>query len=85
MQAPARGDIRVVEVPATELASRLGARIAANMVMLGFLQEASTLLSEQDLQETIAEQVPAKFLEVNLQAAAQGRALAREKHVTIGI
>ncbi len=70
-------DIAVAQVPATQMASELGARIAANMVMLGFLQQATGLLSADALSETIRDNVPQKFLELNLKAAAQGRALAR--------
>ncbi len=71
-------DIAVAQVPATQMASELGARIAANMVMLGFLQQATGLLSEDALSETIRDNVPPKFLELNLKAAAQGMALARD-------
>jgi 2-oxoglutarate ferredoxin oxidoreductase subunit gamma len=71
-------DIHLAQVPATRIASELGARIAANMVMLGFLQQATGLLSEDALIDTIRDNVPPRFLELNLQAAAQGMALARE-------
>jgi len=71
-------DIAVALVPATQMASELGARIAANMVMLGFLQQSTGLLSEDALYGTIRDNVPPRFLELNLEAAAQGMALARD-------
>jgi 2-oxoglutarate ferredoxin oxidoreductase subunit gamma len=71
-------EVRLARVPATRMASDLGSRIAANMVMLGFLQQSTGLLSEEALTETIADNVPAKSLELNLEAAAQGMALARD-------
>jgi 2-oxoglutarate ferredoxin oxidoreductase subunit gamma len=72
------GEINVARVPATQMASELGARIAANMVMLGFLQQGTRLLSEDALYDTIRDTVPARFLDLNLEAAAQGMALARD-------
>jgi 2-oxoglutarate ferredoxin oxidoreductase subunit gamma len=82
VEVPARlpddlGDIDVARVPATQIASGLGGRIAANMVMLGFLQQSTGLISADALYETIQDSVPQRFLELNLDAAAQGMALAR--------
>ena len=73
-----QGGKSLAQVPATRIASDLGARIAANMVMLGFLQQATGILSKDALTDTIRDNVPSRFLEVNLEAAAQGMALARE-------
>jgi 2-oxoglutarate ferredoxin oxidoreductase subunit gamma len=82
VEVPARlpddlGDIDIARVPATQIASGLGGRIAANMVMLGFLQQSTGLISADALSETIHDSVPQRFLELNLDAAAQGMALAR--------
>ena len=80
---PKRSDITVIPVPATQIASETGARIAANMVMLGVLQQATGLISEDDLYETIRDNVPQKSLEVNLKAAKRGVALAKEHNVRV--
>jgi 2-oxoglutarate ferredoxin oxidoreductase subunit gamma len=85
VQAPDRTDIRTAPVPATEIASELGARIAANMVMLGFLQQATGLISRQGLLDTIQANVPQKFVELNLQAAERGIALAQDQNLTVEI
>jgi len=85
VEAPARTDVQILPVPATEIASRLGARIAANMVMLGFLQQATGLLTAEALFETIRENVPSRFLEVNLSAAREGMTLAREMNASVEI
>jgi 2-oxoglutarate ferredoxin oxidoreductase subunit gamma len=82
---PDRSDISIYEVPATRTALDLGFRISANMVMLGFLQQASQLISEEDLLETIKAYVPAKYLDVNLKAAAKGKEFAREMNVRLEI
>lgn len=84
-ERPARSGIQILQVPATEIASELGARIAANMVMLGFLQQATGVISEQDLLDTIRENVPQKYLEVNLLAARRGMALAEEQNLVVEI
>ena len=84
-ERPARSGIQILQVPATEIASQLGAKIAANMVMLGFLQQATGLISEQDLLQTIRENVPQKYVEVNLQAARRGIALAKEQNLMVEI
>lgn len=85
VDASKRTDIQVLPVPATEIASRLGAKIAANMVMLGFLQQATGLLTAEALFATIRENVPSRFLEVNLTAAREGMALAREMNASVEI
>lgn len=83
VQPPARPDIRVAQVPATQIASDAGGTIAANMVMLGFLQQATGLITEEALYETIRDSVPPRFVDLNLAAAARGRALAEAANVTV--
>jgi len=74
---PDRDDIHIYEVPATTTATQLGFRMAANMVMLGFLQNLTGLIGEEDLFETIRSHVPARYMDVNLEAARKGQAFAR--------
>jgi 2-oxoglutarate ferredoxin oxidoreductase subunit gamma len=83
VEVPERQGLKVMRVPATEIASRLGARIAANMVVLGFLQQATGLFSEADLFDTIRTNVPPRFVDVNLEAARRGIALALEQGATM--
>ena len=78
VEVPSRADVQIAAVPATEIASELGGRIAANMVMLGFLQQATGLVSREGLFDTIRANVPKKFVELNLRAAERGVALAQE-------
>jgi 2-oxoglutarate ferredoxin oxidoreductase subunit gamma len=51
------------------------------MVMLGFLQQATGLISREGLFDTIQANVPQKFVELNLQAAERGIALAQEQNL----
>jgi 2-oxoglutarate ferredoxin oxidoreductase subunit gamma len=68
---------RVLEVPATETAQRLGNRICANMVILGFVQAATNMISKEDLVEVVKDSVPARFLDLNLRAVDAGIELAK--------
>lgn len=83
VQRPLRDDVHQVAVPATRAANEMGARIAANMFMLGFLQRTTGLITAEDLCAVIAENVPERFREVNLKAARQGMAYADENHLTV--
>ena len=59
-------------IPATRLAEELGARISANIVMLGFLTGVTRLLSHEAMEEAIATSVPARTVELNLRAFTKG-------------
>lgn len=59
-------------IPATRLAEELGARIAANIVMLGFLTGATQILKEEAVEESVSTSVPARLMETNLKAFAAG-------------
>lgn len=82
---PKRSDIKIIGVPATQTASEIGPKIVANMVMLGFLQQATGLISQEDLLEAIHSNVRPKFLEVDLEAAKRGIALAKDQNVKVEV
>jgi len=62
----------VYEVPATEVAERLGARIVANVIMLGFLGKVWDAVSVEALRESVRSTVPRKYLDLNLRAFDKG-------------
>lgn len=68
----------VYKVPATETAIKLGNRIAANMVILGFIQHASGLITRNDLIEVVSDFVPEEYLNLNLRAIDAGIEFAKE-------
>jgi 2-oxoglutarate ferredoxin oxidoreductase subunit gamma len=68
---------KTISVPATETAVRLGNRISANMVILGFLQESTGLLTKEDLVTVIEELTRPRFLDINLRAVDEGIEFAR--------
>jgi 2-oxoglutarate ferredoxin oxidoreductase subunit gamma len=76
---PHRNSITGMAVPATRIADTIGLKLAANMVMLGYLQGLLYFFSQEDLLEIITENVPQKYLDANLQAAKNGMELAAGK------
>jgi 2-oxoglutarate ferredoxin oxidoreductase subunit gamma len=78
VKQPDREDITILPVPASQRASDLGLKLAANMFMLGFIQQITGWVSESDLLEVIEGNVPERFINLNRKAAQAGMAFARE-------
>ena len=76
-------DASIYKVPATEMAIESGNRIAANMVMLGFLQKLIKGISEDDLREVISSTVKKKFADINLKAFNAGVHFAKNLDITM--
>ena len=76
-------DANIYQVPATETAIKIGNRIAANMVILGFLQKLIKLVSEDNLREIISSMVPKKFIDINLKAFDAGAHFAEDLEITM--
>jgi len=85
VERPDRSDITSIEVPATHVAAEIGIKLAANMVMLGFLQKATGLFTENNLLETIRENVPGRYIDANLEAARRGIGLAKDVRVAVEV
>ncbi|EEX47568.1 MULTISPECIES: 2-oxoacid:acceptor oxidoreductase family protein [Jonquetella] len=76
-----RTDIRVLPVPANSIATELGSDKVANIVILGTLVEASGMVSLDSAMKIIREKLgkkKPKFLPMNLEAFARGRALVKK-------
>jgi len=78
VQTPAREDITIFEFPATQIATDIGVKLAANMAMLGFIQEKLKIFGAKDLLDVISANVPTKFVDANVKAASSGMQFARE-------
>ena len=78
VQAPQRDDIVINAVPSTQMAMTCGTKLAANMVMLGFIQEKLKIFNHTELLEVISANVPKDFIDVNVQAAKKGMQFARD-------
>ncbi|MCK4740291.1 MAG: 2-oxoacid:acceptor oxidoreductase family protein [Candidatus Thorarchaeota archaeon] len=66
------GAYEVVKVPAMKIADNLGLRLISNMVMLGALVKKSGLFDLEVLEKAVADVVPEKTLDLNLQAIRAG-------------
>lgn len=73
-----RNNFTIYPVQATEAAIKIGNRIAANMVILGFLQPLLGFVSQNDLKDVIKNTVKEKFVEINLKAFSAGLDIARD-------
>jgi 2-oxoglutarate ferredoxin oxidoreductase subunit gamma len=65
------GDFKLAEINATRIASELGTKIVANIVMLGAFNEMCSLLSKESMTEAIKDSIP-KMLDLNLNAFEAG-------------
>jgi 2-oxoglutarate ferredoxin oxidoreductase subunit gamma len=69
-----RQDIATHGLPATQIATELGNNRAANTVMLGFWTALSGTVSREAMRQSVADSVPPKTIEVNMQAFDAGYA-----------
>jgi len=76
-------EAHIYKVPATEMAIENGNRIAANMVVLGFLQKLFKWTNADDFREVIASTVKEKFVDVNLKAFDVGVHFAKNLDMTM--
>ena len=65
------------------MAIKSGNRIAANMVILGFLQKLIKWTSADDFREVIKSTVKKKFIDVNLKAFDAGVHFAKNLNITM--
>ena len=73
---PTEEDTAAVRVPAIRIATELGNKLAANIVLLGYLVGATELVSSNAMEESIRETVNERHLDLNLQAFRAGVDLA---------
>ena len=71
-------DAEIIQVPATQTAVDLGNRIAANMVLLGFVQKATGIISKEDLLSAVEDLVKPQFMDLNTRAIEAGIELAAD-------
>lgn len=72
-------DVKQIGIPAMSTALKVGLKLAANIVILGFLNSMFNLLSDEAIIETIKARVKKKYLDVNLKAYEEGKKLWRER------
>jgi 2-oxoglutarate ferredoxin oxidoreductase subunit gamma len=78
LEAPPAG-VRVISIPATDIANDLGEVRAGNMVMLGALSAVRDYLPREDIEKILSASLTgrkAKLLDLNLKAIAEGYSFA---------
>lgn len=65
-------------VPATQIAEEMGARVVANVVMLGFVGRIWDEVSIKGLRESVKATIPKNHLDLNLRAFERGVELAEK-------
>jgi len=67
---------KVFQIPATENAEKMfGAKVYANMIMLGALTKITNIVSEYAMQNATEHTITKKFIEINKQAYKKGKEL----------
>jgi 2-oxoglutarate ferredoxin oxidoreductase subunit gamma len=67
----------VHRAPFTRMAESLGNRMAANVVMLGFLTAVTGVVSREAMEEAVRNSVRARFVDLNVKAFNQGYELVK--------
>lgn len=79
-RAPERTDIRIIAVPAVEMARELGSDRVANMCVLGAYLAATGVVALESVAECLKEVLPERrhdLIPLNVEALARGASLAR--------
>jgi 2-oxoglutarate ferredoxin oxidoreductase subunit gamma len=76
-----RNDLKIIKVPATEIAKQLGNIRIANMVALGAYQKASQILKIKSLIDSLKDVIPPHhhyLIDLNITALEEGAKLSNE-------
>ena len=79
---PFEEDKNLHGIPATTIAEGLGSRMAANVVMLGFLVGMTGVVSRESVEHAIRSTMKAKIIDLNLKAFDAGMQLSAESNTT---
>jgi 2-oxoglutarate ferredoxin oxidoreductase subunit gamma len=88
LESPGRGDIQVIEVPATEIADSLGNIQVANMIALGCYLERKSLVPLSRVIECLKDVLPRRkysLLSVNEKALREGSDFFSRRGKIIGV
>ena len=80
-----RTDIKIIKVPATEIATEVGDQRAANMVALGAFLEIKPIVSKESVIETFKKLFKSKphLVPINVTALERGALAAREQMTAV--
>lgn len=83
---PSRADLLAVDLPASQIAERVGHLLAANFVILGAFLELTGLVPPEAVLDRLRETLPPyrhHLIEIDRQAMAAGAEFVREQHVDL--
>lgn len=69
---PDAAGLRVLQIPATKIAERLGRKIMANIVMLGFFAAVAGVVGREAMKQAVLESIPPGTEKMNLAAFEAG-------------
>lgn len=75
---PAAGHVRIIEIPAAELADELGSRLVANMIILGALVALTSVISKEALEKSIKDNTAKAFHKLNTSGISAGISYAEK-------
>jgi 2-oxoglutarate ferredoxin oxidoreductase subunit gamma len=67
-----RNDIRMYSIPSTRIAEKMGNRIFANVVMVGFFTAITKIINADAIKKALPGSVPERFLDINIEAFEHG-------------
>lgn len=70
--------IKQFAVPATRFAEKLGNRMVANLVMLGFFAAVTKLITVEAFKKAIPGSVPERYVDLNMKAFEMGQEYGKE-------
>jgi 2-oxoglutarate ferredoxin oxidoreductase subunit gamma len=74
----AKGNIKTYAIPSTRFAEEMGAKIVANIVMLGFFTAVTGLVSPEAVKKAVSTSVPERLKDLNLKAFEKGYQFGQE-------
>jgi len=77
---PYADDKNLHRIPATKIAEEIGSRMAANVVMLGFLVGMTGIVSRESVENAIRTTMKEKIVDMNLKAFDAGMQFAAESN-----
>jgi len=69
---PDRPGLKILKIPATSIAEKLGRVIVANIVMLGFITGAAGIVKYESMKKAILASIPKGTEKLNLSAFQAG-------------
>ena len=74
----AKGNIKTYAIPSTRFAEEMGAKIVANIVMLGFFTAITGVITPEAVKKAVSSSVPSRLVDLNLKAFDKGYQFGQE-------